>query len=262
SRSGALMGESVMFLNQAMATLRDIWREIGIPERLQLERTEAVRAHVKSLLDMMISEEESLKEYLLNSITACQRELDTLHRELQLDPFEAEEQGTILQTERDLRARVQVLLKQKADRKQELKTLQEQDQELCNILCAARFPIDSDAVPSLKDLDLYRRHVAALSAEKERRREEFVSTKQQILLLMEELEHSPENSFEQDVVSSDEEDFCLSQHNIAALQSLRQQLEAQRSLNADLCVELRSRIAELWERLQVPAEERELSAVH
>ncbi|NWW53721.1 PRC1 regulator, partial [Pedionomus torquatus] len=217
---------------------------------------------LQSLLDMMISEEENLKEYLLNSITACQRELNTLHMELQLDPFEVEEQGTILQMEKDLRAHVQALSKQKVDRKQELKTLQEQDEDLCNILCVARFPIDSDAVPSLEELDLYRRHLAALSTEKERRREEFASTKQQILLLMKELEHSPENSFEQDVVSGDEEAFCLSQHNIAALQSLRQQLEAQRSLNAEVCAELRSRVAELWEKLQVPAEERELSAVH
>ncbi|NXT03729.1 PRC1 regulator, partial [Jacana jacana] len=216
---------------------------------------------LQSLLDMMISEEESLKEYLLNSITLCQKELDTLHRELQLDPFEVKwEQGTILQMEKDLRARVQVLLKQKRDRKQELKTLQEQEQDLCNVLCVTRFPIDSDAVPSLKDLDLYRRHLAALSVEKEQRKERFISTKQQILLLMEELEHSPENSFEQDVASGDEEAFCLSEHNIAALQSLQQQLEAQQSLNADVCAELRSRIAVLWERLQVPAEERELSA--
>ncbi|NXN28575.1 PRC1 regulator, partial [Nycticryphes semicollaris] len=260
--SEVLAAETVMCLNRAMATLRDIWEEIGIPEKLQLERTEAVKDHMKSLLDMMISEEESLKEYLLNSIAACRKELDTLHRELQLGPFEAEEQGTILQMEKDLRARVQVLLKQKRDRKQELKTLQEQDQDLCNILCTSRFHIDSDAVPSLNDLDLYRRHLAALSAEKEQRREQFVSIKQQILLLMEELGHSPENSFEQDVASGDEEAFCLSHHNIAALQSLQQQLEAQRSLNADVCAELRSRITVLWERLQVPAEERELSAVH
>ncbi|NXT02046.1 PRC1 regulator, partial [Jacana jacana] len=253
--------ETMMCQKQAMATLRDIWEEIGIPEKLQLERTEAVKDHMKSLLDMMISEEESLKEYLLNSITLCQKELDTLHRELQLDPFEVKwEQGTILQMEKDLRARVQVLLKQKRDRKQELKTLQEQEQDLCNVLCVTRFPIDSDAVPSLKDLDLYRRHLAALSVEKEQRKERFISTKQQILLLMEELEHSPENSFEQDVASGDEEAFCLSEHNIAALQSLQQQLEAQQSLNADVCAELRSRIAVLWERLQVPAEERELSA--
>lgn len=77
-----------------------------------------------------------------------------------------EEQGTILQMEKDLRARVQVLLKQKRDRKQELESLQERDRDLCDILCAAPFRIDSNAVPSLEDLDRYRRHLASLSTEK------------------------------------------------------------------------------------------------
>ncbi|XP_008939770.1 PREDICTED: protein regulator of cytokinesis 1, partial [Merops nubicus] len=39
-------------------------------------------------------------------------------------------------------------------------------------------------------------------------------------------------------------------------------LEARRALNEAVCAELRSRIAALWERLQVPEEERESSAVH
>ncbi|NWY54633.1 PRC1 regulator, partial [Chionis minor] len=216
----------------------------------------------QSLLDMMVSEEESLKERLLKSIALRRKELDTLCRELQLDPFEAEEQSTILQMEKDLRARVEVMLKQKRDRKQELKTLQEQDRDLCDILCTTPFCIDSNAVPSLEDLDRYRRHLASLTTEKEQRREKFVSSKRQIILLMEELDHIPDTSFEQDVVCEDEEAFCLSEDNIAALQNLLQQLEARRSLNEAACTELRSRIIALWERLQVPAEERESSAVH
>lgn len=42
----------------------------------------------QSLLDMMVAEEESLKERLLKSIALCRKELDTLCRELQLGPFE------------------------------------------------------------------------------------------------------------------------------------------------------------------------------
>ncbi|NXN45008.1 PRC1 regulator, partial [Rhinoptilus africanus] len=258
--SEILAAETVSCLNRAMVVLQDIWDEIGIPEKQQLERTEAVKKHIESLLDMMISEEKNLKEYLLNSIATCQKELDTLHRELQLAPFEAVEQGTILQIEKDLRARVQVLLKQKRDRKQELESLQERERDLCDILCTAPFHIDSDAVPSLEDLDRYRRHLASLSAEKEQRQEQFVSTKQQIILLMEELDRSPDTSFEQDVMCKDDEAFCLSEDNIAALRTLLQQLEAQRSQNEAACTELRSRIALLWERLQVPVEERESSA--
>ncbi|NXK10782.1 PRC1 regulator, partial [Herpetotheres cachinnans] len=214
------------------------------------------------LLDMMVAEEENLKDRLLKSIAMCRKELDTLCQELQLEPFEVEEESTILQKEKNLRTHVEAMLKQKRDRKQELKTLQEQDQDLCDILCTTPFCIDSDAVPSLEDLDRYRRHLASLTAEKEQRREQFVSRKQQIILLMEELDHTPDTSFERDVVTEDEEAFCLSEDNIAALQNLLQQLEAQQSLNEAACTELRSRIIALWERLQVPVEERESSAVH
>nr|XP_009683873.1 PREDICTED: protein regulator of cytokinesis 1 isoform X1 [Struthio camelus australis] len=211
---------------------------------------------------MMVAEEENLKERLLKSIALRRKELDTLCRELHLDPFEAEEESTILQLEKDLRTRVEVMLKQKRDRKQELKTLQEQDRDLCDILCTSPFCIDSNAVPSLEELDRYRRHLASLTAEKEQRREEFVSTKRQIILCMEELDHTPDTSFERDVVCEDEETFCLSTDNIAALQNLLQQLEARRSLNEAMCAELRSRIVALWERLQIPVEEREAFAVH
>lgn len=68
--------------------------------------------------------------------------------------------------EKNLRTRVEVMLKQKRDRKQELKTLQEQDRDLCDILCTTPFCIDGNAVPSLEDLDRYRRHLASLTAEK------------------------------------------------------------------------------------------------
>ncbi|XP_071425030.1 protein regulator of cytokinesis 1 isoform X2 [Pithys albifrons albifrons] len=261
-KSEVLAAEAACCLNRAMAALRDIWEEIGIPEEQRLERTDVVKQHIKSLLDMMVAEEESLKERLLKSIALCRKELDTLCSELQLGPFETEEKSTILQMEKNLRMRVEELQKQKQDRKQELKALQEQDQDLCDILCTALFSIDSGAVPSLEDLDCYRRHVASLSTLKEQRREEFVSKKRQIILLMEELDHTPDTSFERDVVCEGEELFCLSEDNIMALQNLLQQLEARRALNEAMCVELRARIVALWERLQIPQEEREASAVH
>ncbi|NWI58792.1 PRC1 regulator, partial [Calyptomena viridis] len=286
--SEVLAAEAASCLNRAMAALRDIWEEIGIPEEQRLERTDVVKQHIKSLLDMMVAEEESLKERLLKSIAMCRKELDTLCRELHLDPFESEEESTILQMEKNLRTRVEELQKQKQDRKQELKALQAQDRDLCDILCTALFSIDTGAVPSLEDLECYRCHVASLNALKvsregeavaegpvrgpvvpdtvprpqEQRREEFVSNKRQIILLMEELDHTPDTSFERDVVYENEEAFCLSKDNIVALQNLLQQLEARRALNEAVCVELRARIVTLWERLQIPEEEREASAVH
>ncbi|XP_064013893.1 protein regulator of cytokinesis 1 isoform X2 [Pogoniulus pusillus] len=261
-QSEVLAAEVVAVLTEAMETLREIWEEIGIPEEQRLERTRTAKKYIKELLDEMVAEEENLKERLLKSIELCQEKLRSLCEDLQLEPFSTEEKGTILEREKSLRTRVEVLLKQRWDRKQELKNLQEQEQDLCDILCTTPFSIDAKAVPSLEELDRYRRHLASLAAEKEQRQEEFVRSRRQITLLMEELEHIPDTSFERDVVDEDVEAFCLSTDNLAALQELLRQLEARRVQNEAACTELRSRITQLWERLQVPVEEREASAVH
>ncbi|KAG5198042.1 hypothetical protein JEQ12_007732 [Ovis aries] len=255
-----LAEESIVCLQKALNHLREIWELIGIPEDQRLQRTEVVKKHIKDLLDMMIAEEESLKERLIKSIAVCQKELNTLCSELNVEPFHEEGETTILQLEKDLRTQVELRRKQKKERKQELKILQEQDQELCEILCMPHYEIDSTSVPSLEELNQFRQHVATLRETKASRREEFVNIKRQIILCMEELEHTPDTSFERDVVCEDEEAFCLSLENIATLQKLLRQLEVRKSQNEAVCEGLRAQIRELWDRLQIPAEEREAVA--
>lgn len=53
-----------------------------------------------------------------------------------------------------------------------------------------------------------------------RRHAEFIGLKKQIILHMEELDHSPESSFEKDVVCEHEDSFCLSTENITSLKLL------------------------------------------
>ncbi|XP_078539383.1 protein regulator of cytokinesis 1-like isoform X2 [Lissotriton helveticus] len=261
-RSEVLAEESVQCLNMALHRLRNIWEEIGIPEDQRMQRTEVVRTHIKGLLDLMIAEEESLKERLIKSIDVCRRELDVLCRELVLPSFETDDDQTILQLEKDLRTRVEVLLKQKKERQTELTTLRQRDEDLCNILCTPLYFIDDQAVPSLDDLDQYRRHLATMAEEKDRRRAEFVNTKNQIILCMEELDHIPDSSFEHDVVCDNVESFCLSTENIASVKLLLLQLEDRKTQNEAVCSQLRSRIVELWNRLQIPTEKREAFSIY
>ncbi|KAM6180763.1 protein regulator of cytokinesis 1 isoform 4-T4 [Erethizon dorsatum] len=211
---------------------------------------------------MMIAEEESLKERLIKSISICQKELNTLCSELYIEPFQEEGETTILQLEKDLRTQVELMRKQKKERKQELKLLQEQDRELCEVLCMPQYDIDSTCVPSLDDLNQFRQHLATLREKKASRREEFLNLKKQIILCMEELDHTPDTSFERDVVCEDEDAFCLSLENIATLQKLLRQLEMRKSQNEALCEGLRAQIRELWDRLQIPEEEREAVAMN
>ncbi|XP_032128898.1 protein regulator of cytokinesis 1-like [Sapajus apella] len=87
-RSEVLAEESIVCLQKALNHLREIWELIGIPEDQRLQRAEVVKKHIKELLDMMIAEEESLKERLIKSISVCQKELNTLCTELRVEPFQ------------------------------------------------------------------------------------------------------------------------------------------------------------------------------
>ncbi|KAI7814798.1 hypothetical protein IRJ41_024057, partial [Triplophysa rosa] len=260
--SEVIAAESVACLNKALCHLKDIWEEIGIPEDQRLERTNVVKNHVKSLLDMMIAEEESLRKRLLTSIETCHKEMSKLCLELQLPLFQEDRSDTILKQEKDLRSHVEVMIREKNQRMQALKALTEQDQDLCDILCSQPFSISASSVLSLEDLGNFRQHITCLTAEKEWRHEEFVKLKKQIILCMDDLDQVPETSFEKDVVCEDEESFCLSKENIDSLKVLLHQLESRKAENERVCGSYRETIQNLWERLQIPQEERDAISEH
>uniref|UniRef100_A0A4W3IGC9 Protein regulator of cytokinesis 1b n=2 Tax=Callorhinchus milii TaxID=7868 RepID=A0A4W3IGC9_CALMI len=261
-RSEILATESVACLNGALSHLQNIWEEIGIPEDQRLQRTEVVKKHIKDLLDMMIAEEEHLRERLKKSIDMCHSELDTVCQELNVTPFKPVHDSTMLQLEKELRTQLEVLIKEKKERLQELKCLREKDEDFCDILCITPYSIDTDFVPSINQLDAYRQYIASLNEEKERRWAEFVNIKKQIIICMDELDQLPETSFEKDVICEDEEAFCLSNENILGLNTLLQQLEIRRAQNEAKSSELRDQIVNLWNRLQFSQEERDVFAVH
>ncbi|CAK6961518.1 protein regulator of cytokinesis 1-like [Scomber scombrus] len=260
--SEAHAAESVAYLNRALIRLQDIWEEIGIPEEQRLQRTNDVHKHIKGLLDLMIAEEEELKKRLMKNIESCQEELNKLCSELQLPPFEEEEGCTMLQVEKNCRTRLQVMRGHKKQRMEELKGLTAKDSELCDILCTTPFCIDHESIPTLNQLEAYRTYLDDLTKEKERRHDEFVSMKREIISCMDDLERHPETSFEADVMCEDEEEFCLSTDNIVALKLLLSQLQERKAENELLCSALRTKIHELWDRLQSPQEEREALSEH
>ncbi|XP_029316733.1 protein regulator of cytokinesis 1b isoform X2 [Cottoperca gobio] len=261
-KSEVLAAEAVSCLNKALCHLKDIWEEIGIPEDQRLQRTNVVQNHIKSLLEMMIKEEESLRKRLVSSIQTCRTEMEKLCLELQLTEFEEENDISMLQQEKNIRTQVEALLKERTQRMQQLKVLLEQEQDLCDILCSMPYGIAPDSVPTLEQLESFDQHVANHNAEKSKRYAEFMDLKRQIILSMEELDHTPETSFEKDVVCEDEDSFCLSRDNITSLKLLVCQLEERKVENEVICETHREKIQRLWDRLQVPQEEREAFNEH
>lgn len=254
--------ESVAHFNRALVKLQDIWEEIGIPEEQRLQRTNDVHNYIKGLLDLMISEEEGLKKRLIKNIEENKEKMSVLCSELQLPAFEEESGCTILQMEKNSRTQLEGLKEHKKQRMEEFKSLIVKDCELCDIMSTTPFSIDKDCVPSLKQLETYRAYLNDLTKQKEQRHEEFVSLKKEIALCMDYLERQPETSFETDVMCEDEEAFCLSTDNISALKMLLNQLQERKAEIEMRCASYRTKILELWERLKIPQEERDLLSEH
>lgn len=80
--------------------------------------------------------------------------------------FQEETGITMLQQEKNIRTQVGALLKEKAQRMQQLKDLLEQDQDLCDILCSAPYGIQPDSVPTPEQLQSFSQHIANQNAEK------------------------------------------------------------------------------------------------
>ncbi|PWA29102.1 hypothetical protein CCH79_00006332 [Gambusia affinis] len=236
-KSEVLAAEAVSCLNKALCHLKDIWEEIGIPEDQRLQRTNVVKNHIRNLLEMMVKEEESLKKRLVSSIQTCRTEMEKLCLELQIPVFEEEDGISMLQQEKNIRTEVEALKTERNRRMQQLKALLDQDQDLCDVLCSMPYGVAADCVPSLEQLENFQQHIAQQNEEKAKRYSEFTELKKQIILLMEELDHFPETSFEKD-------------------------LEERKAENEAICESHREKIQQLWDRLQAPQEERELLNEH
>ena len=72
----------------------------------------------------------------------------------------------MLQLEKDIRTRLEVMINQKSQRIHQLKAYWKQDQELCDIMCSAPYGISLESVPSLEQLESYRAYLDSLTEEK------------------------------------------------------------------------------------------------
>nr|XP_048707439.1 protein regulator of cytokinesis 1-like isoform X4 [Caretta caretta] len=256
-KSEVLASSLVSSVNHALGKLLDIWHQIGIKEEMQLERMQAVKQHIEDLLNEMITEECQLKERIESSIERRKKELTSLRNELSLDPYLAEEGISILQMEKDLRLALDATLKEKNERLEELKQLQQQDEKLCAELFATPYYIPTGSIPSRSQLEELKEHVRMRSDEKKQCLEVFLKLRNEIRQYNEEIGHTPDSTLEKEALSDDEEPFCLASKNIEALQTLVNKLQLKKESVISTREALKEKVRLLWNRLHWPVEKQE-----
>ncbi|KAJ8397110.1 hypothetical protein AAFF_G00009640 [Aldrovandia affinis] len=254
-KSEALAFSLVTGINLAMARLVDIWDTIGILEDQRVERMQAVKKHIEGLLNDMISEEELLKQRIGNNIVTFQKQLKLLSLEMALQPFELEDDLTVLQMEKNLRLRLESLEVERNERLKELQSLQQEDEDLCEELCTTPYYIPTGSFPSRMQLQELRQHIDSLSEEKRSRVAVFSGLREDIGCVMAEIGHEPETSLEKEAVCNDTDIFLLTHENIKALRLLLCQLEMKKKSLITIRDELKGKAVSLWGRLECPEQE-------
>lgn len=161
-----------------------------------------------------------------------------------------------MQTEKELKAKVEALSKEKEERLRKFKNLNDQDQKLCDIMCLTPYYIPTGSTPNLEQLQALENHVASLRLEKDKRFHEFVCFKKEIIQLFQEMEKSPESEFARDVICENDTSFQLSTENMKALKVLLVELEEEKEEMKKTLDKLWNKLHVLWDRLDIGDSER------
>ncbi|XP_062822448.1 protein regulator of cytokinesis 1-like isoform X2 [Anolis carolinensis] len=98
--SEVLAASLVNSVTQALGKLQNLWDEMGISRELQMERMQAAKGRIETLLNEMIEEESNMKEKIQNDIEMHKHQLDILRHELRQDPYKWEEELLVLEEQK------------------------------------------------------------------------------------------------------------------------------------------------------------------
>ncbi|XP_066985836.1 protein regulator of cytokinesis 1-like isoform X2 [Macrobrachium rosenbergii] len=244
---------------RTLQQLEAIWDELGLLDDQRRDRREAFHNHILNLCQRILDDEKALRARINNRIVSNTQKIIKLSEELCVTPPEDGVDGlALLDLDALLQERLDKLEQTKEERLETLKELQEKDEGLCELLCETPYFIPQNLVPTLEDISNVEKHIKSMEKEKEERERTFATLKAGVVEFLQELEQSPEDSFLQQVVCSDEdEDVPLGKADLQQLRTVHSDLEFKVRENEAKSLELRETIKHLWDLLQVPMEEQE-----
>ncbi|KAK0052021.1 protein regulator of cytokinesis 1-like isoform X2 [Biomphalaria pfeifferi] len=243
--------------DNAVQALCHIWDKMGIDDNQKSNRGDIAVTHVKNLMQDMVKEEELLMNKLERAIEDCTEKLSSLCEELSLPFVKLPATITMVQREKILRSKVEIMTKEKNERLAKYKDLYTVDQKLSTLMHTTSYYIPTGVVPSLEQLKEMEIHVNNLKAEKEKRHSEFISNKAKILELYRIMETDPDTSFGRDLICEDDDSFDLSIQNLETLRALYEKLVKEDMRMKQEADDLRAKLRSLWNRLETSDIDRE-----
>lgn len=247
--------------NKVQVTVRclsDIWNEIGIGKDSRVGRLNSVCEHLTMLCDNMLTEEKGNLAKMKDTIQNCNRELNQLCAALNVPYYQPDQSLSLLQLKENLVTKVMELSKEKDKRLEKMRELCDAEHAMCDRLkTTPKISLIVDSVPTTKQLEDFDVHVKSLQAKVMDRMQTLEQFKEDVRVLLDELDLSPETAFEHDVIKTGDT-FVLSDENMQHLHDYYGKLSMLKSRSVSVAESLKEEIGVIWDKLCVNTQHRDI----
>ncbi|XP_040575816.1 protein regulator of cytokinesis 1 isoform X1 [Lepeophtheirus salmonis] len=240
-------------------SLWDLWVQMGCSSGSSgAYRVEVVHNCLEEKFKAMMQEEEGHRSALFKNIEEHYKKLYSLSKELGISLEEPPADLSIIFLEKDLRDKVEKLVKKKKERLSQLASILKQDVKLSGMLAEEPHSMTLQNIPSKEEEVSLKEHVLHLTQLKQQRLSSLKAYKKSFAHLMVQLDSEPANSLERAIFCETDESFLpLSLARLASVANTIQRLESQVQQNMREAERLRCRIRDIATKLEL--DEREIS---
>lgn len=233
----------------------DVCTKIGLPPETVDERLsdidECVATFFNTLQKDVQEEYEKLCLYKQDLLERIQK----MTSDLYLPPYHSDDTITLLQSCKRLKTEFNKLNNVKKKRTIRLQELRDRQTLLCTMLGIKPPQLSlKTEIPTQEELANLETAIRDLEEEEKRRKEKYKILKEMISKCIDQLEYTPQTDFEQNILL-DQPNY--SETHLLKMSDFHSKLEAQYAKQQQKFEKLRERLISLYDRLDVPKDERD-----
>lgn len=234
-----------------MEELWSNWSQLGVEDPVKVNNITKLVQIEKELHKDVLSETRQRLKTMEDEVNKLKEEAEQLSKYLSvhIKILDFKKDFTLVEYKRKLEEQIAGYREQVEQRRTEMERLLEWQHDLADKLGVTIQEFQDVPLPSEDELNKLKEHLNMLQAERDKRTEKFLKIQAELKDIMRKLEIKPQNKFEHIVTSSLSVDFKVTDLNMDRLSKLQQDLQEQYEQTNNRVLELRERLAKLWDCL-------------
>ncbi|XP_057657790.1 protein regulator of cytokinesis 1-like [Diorhabda carinulata] len=206
----------------------------------------------------LVTDIRELHEQVLVNIEKYLNKTQVLCKMLQADmPVIGQHKLGLYQEQFQLKRQMRELEQMVEARMSEVNQLRSKQLELCKNLGREPILIKDHPLPSLNEISDLKKHIEQLEQETFDRLEKFTTVKGELIEIINLLGYTPSTQFELAVITGEESDFKITEENMESLDLFLYNMKKELNNVKEEIYQLRTKIEQLWNMLDVDFVERE-----